>query len=289
MSSFSPLRPDYKAVQTFFGDHRSPDRLMAHYVLERHLADRLRDAPPARRAEVYTDVYDELFRSLPDHPQKTGVDRRERRVRRLLRCLLPDIGNKKIFLEIGCGDALLSKTIASSVAHCYALDVTDALIDRSTTPANLDVLITKDTEIPLPQCSVDVALSDQLIEHLHPDDAVIQLHEIHRVLRPGGRYYCITPNRVTGPHDVSCYFDYEAKGFHLREYDLKELAALFKAIGFKKVRFAVLLVVIKLPIPHVVMRAAEETLLFLPNRSRAWVARRRVVSVLAMLNVIGIK
>ena len=48
---------------------QSVDRLFEHYTIERRLADRLRAAPPGQRSRVYGEVYDELFRCIPDHPQ----------------------------------------------------------------------------------------------------------------------------------------------------------------------------------------------------------------------------
>ena len=83
---------------------------------------------------------------------------------------------------------------------------------------------------------MDCAYSDQLIEHLHPDDAITQLRAVYEALRPGGIYLCITPNRLTGPHDVSRGFDVVATGFHLREYSLSELTGLYRAAGLRQLR-----------------------------------------------------
>ncbi len=55
-------------------------------------------------------------------------------------------------------------------------------------------------------------------------------------LAPGGVYICITPNRLTGPHDVSKFFDETAAGFHLKEYTNTELITLFKKVGFSKIK-----------------------------------------------------
>jgi SAM-dependent methyltransferase len=89
--------------------------------------------------------------------------------------------------------------------------------------------------IPLEPGSVDMAFSNQLIEHLHPEDALDQVASACRCLKPGGVYVTLTPNRLTGPHDVSYYFDTEATGFHLREYTHAELKALFLGAGFRRV------------------------------------------------------
>jgi hypothetical protein len=82
---------------------------------------------------------------------------------------------------------------------------------------------------------VDLAYSNQVIEHLHPDDAAEQLSNILAVLKQGGRYICITPSRLDGPHDVSRFFDDTATCFHLKEYTHSELRNLFLRVGFQRV------------------------------------------------------
>ena len=284
------LRSDAKAQQAYFGDTRSEERIRAHYVLEKRLATRLRDEPPVTRSVAYSESYSELFSRLPDHPQKSvPKHHRQRRIHVVLKTLFPFFGHDKAFLEVGCGDAALSCVVAPHVARAYALDVTDALIDHAALPRNLTVLLSTGTEIPLPECSVDVVLSDQLMEHIHPEDARKQVLEVVRVLKPGGIYYCITPNRVTGPHDISVFFDYVATGFHLKEYDSAELVAVFKAAGFRKVNFFLPVGRLRIRIPRLLLRIFERGLWAMPSRARAWVARRRVVGVLAGLNAFAIK
>ena len=48
---------------------RPDQRIISHYTIERELAARLRAAPANERALVYGEVYEELFRRVPDHPQ----------------------------------------------------------------------------------------------------------------------------------------------------------------------------------------------------------------------------
>jgi SAM-dependent methyltransferase len=124
-------------------------------------------------------------------------------------------------------------------------------------------------DLALEDETVDVAYSNQVIEHLHPDDAITQLANIWRTLKPGGVYVCVTPNRVNGPHDISRFFDPIATGFHLKEYTYADLDRLMRQIGFVdtraiiglKGRFAVA------PVPA--MRAVESAALLVPPRIRA--------------------
>jgi SAM-dependent methyltransferase len=102
-------------------------------------------------------------------------------------------------------------------------------------PKNFELIISDGVSIPVPESSISIAYSDQLMEHLHPQDAFEQLRNVYKALTKGGVYICITPNRLSGPHDISKYFDKVATGFHLKEYTNMELMRLFRKVGFSKV------------------------------------------------------
>lgn len=73
------------------------------------------------------------------------------------------------------------------------------------------------------------------MEHLHPGDAGDQLRNLWRALKPEGKYVCVTPNRLTGPHDISQYFDDAPSGLPLMEHGISELRDLMLAAGFRSV------------------------------------------------------
>jgi SAM-dependent methyltransferase len=127
-------------------------------------------------------------------------------------------------------------TFAERAAHVYAVDVSNEITGRVTPPANFELVLSDGCSIAVPPASADLVFSNQLMEHLHPDDAVEQLRNIYAALKPGGAYFCITPNRMSGPHDVSQYFDREARGFHLREYRIGELINVCRGAGFTRFR-----------------------------------------------------
>jgi SAM-dependent methyltransferase len=258
-------------------------------VLERELSDRLRSASRTARSLVYTEVYRELYASLPDHPQRCPNIERSARVDGQLRRIAGQLRPQSVFLEIGCGDAALGFAVAGQVRTAYGVDVTEALIDFGAAPPNFRFLLTGGVEIPLPAEAVDFAYSNQLLEHLHPDDAAGQLREVYRVLKPGGRYMCITPSRVTGPHDISCYFDYEATCLHLREYDYGSLRALFRDAGFQQFYCFASIRGRELPLPYAAIRALESSLSSLPAAIRASLTRRSSVQTILGLNVIAAK
>jgi len=59
---------------------------------------------------------------------------------------------------------------------------------------------------------------------------------VYDKLVPGGVYICFTPNQLSGPHDVSKYFDYHATGLHLKEYTLTDLVGILREVGFSRIR-----------------------------------------------------
>ncbi len=273
-------------------DTRPPERLRAHYDVERELADRVRNAGSwEKRREVFATMYDELFTRVPDHPRiaqkRAETAGRENRLRWNLAQLKPYLREGLTFLEVGAGDCALSARIAAQARHVYAVDISDQ--HQGTLPANVQVVITDGRRIDAPSQSVDLAFSDQLMEHLHPEDAVEQLREIHRVLKPGGVYLCVTPNRVYGPSDISAFFDDEPRGFHLKEYTLSELCALFARAGFPRTHVYAGARGRFVRCPGGFVRMAERALMAMPAAVRRRLADSKPVRALLGLRVAAIK
>lgn len=220
-------------------ENRPLETIKQHYEIEKELAAKLRNSRKEERHYLYNALYDELFQQVPSHPQlsrqadpEASAQEVSRKIRLVVKYLNPD----SVFLEVGPGDCLLSLEVAQRVKQVYAVDVSQEIVKYSTCPPNFKLIISDGSSIPLPSNTVTVAYSNQLMEHLHPDDALEQLRNIYQSLAPGGVYICITPNRLCGPHDISKYFDEEATGFHLQEYTQAELSKLFYQVGFSKLK-----------------------------------------------------
>jgi SAM-dependent methyltransferase len=216
---------------------RAPAQLWEQYQVEKDLAARLRNAPRLERRKLYSSAYDELFRRIPHHRQltrKMSLEQIAAHVCLQLRLLGRFLNADTCFLEIGAGDCALSLRVAESVRRVYALDVSTLLTQDVRIPRNFELILSDGVSIPVPRGSVTLAYSNQLMEHLHPEDAAEQLANIYEAIAPGGAYVCITPNRLTGPHDISQYFERTASGFHLKEYTIAELRAIFRRAGFRR-------------------------------------------------------
>ncbi len=100
----------------------------------------------------------------------------------------------EVVLDLGSGggiDVLLSAKRVGPTGLAYGVDMTDEMLDLARRNAdeagvtNADFLKGEIENIPLPDASVDVVISNCVI-NLSTDKPRV-LREIHRVLRPGGR------------------------------------------------------------------------------------------------------
>jgi SAM-dependent methyltransferase len=267
-------------------------QIREHYEIEKELAARLRPASKEERRSLYCLLYDELYRRVPHHPQmtqKASPEEKKRAVAMQMQFLKRFLKPGDVFVEVGPGDCALALEAARHAKQVYAIDVSDEITKAAAFPDNFKLILSDGCAIPVSPESVQLVYSNQLMEHLHPDDAFEQLENIHRALAPGGIYVCVTPNRLTGPHDISKYFDPIATGFHLKEYSIAEMKELFEKAGFSKVRTYIGAKGLFLRFPLYPLMLCEKLLEKLPCSLRNKIAR--IAPFRALLNgrFVGVK
>lgn len=271
---------------------RSWDELRAHYEVEKRLAEKLRRATREERQELYAAVYDELYKSVKDHPTaKRKPDREEaqRAIKTQLSFLRKFVNKNTSFLEIGPGSCALSFAVCDLVRKVTAVDVSQEVATQSSAPENLSLVIADAGKIDVPEGTIDVAYSHQVVEHLHPEDAREQSAQICRALSPGGKYVCITPNRLNGPHDISMYFDHVATGLHLKEYTTGDVCRLLREAGFDRVAPYVGLRGYYFRFPRMVVSALEWVFERLAPKLRRRVTNLAPVRALLGIRVVAVK
>ncbi len=271
---------------------RTREQLYEHYLIEKELANRLRVACREERRRLYPIVYEELYRRVPLHPQlqrKKSASETQSAVDQQFQFLQRFLAPGTTFLEVGAGDCALSSAVAQHVAKVYAVEVAAGVSGREGFPANLELILSDGFAIPVPEGSVKLAYSNQVMEHLHPEDASEQMQNIFRALAPGGRYACITPNHLNGPHDISRHFDSDASGFHLKEYTTTERSRLFREVGFSRVQAYVGIKRHYFPAPVFLLQAVEAVLSALPASWSRAIGRRMPVRLLLDIRLVGIK
>ena len=219
---------------------RSFDRLRHHYEVEKEIAERLKATRDrAERARILATMYQDLFARVPDHPRLTAQrdpEAERRRVRRLMALLRPHLTPETEYLEFGAGDCAVTFAVCPHVRRARAVEIADQIPHGSQPPANFELVLYDGDDPGLAAESVDLVFSEQFVEHLHPDDAGAHFALVHRLLRPGGKYVLRTPERWTGPHDVSRWFSETPQGFHLREWSYADLVEAGRRAGYRKFR-----------------------------------------------------
>jgi len=113
-------------------------------------------------------------------------------------------------LDIACGAGFGLCMLREAGARATGMDY-----DVSTLRGIDQVACADAARLPLPDRTVDLAVSFETIEHV--PDAAAMLRELRRVLREGGCLVLSTPNRA---------FRASANPFHVQEFTADELRAL---------------------------------------------------------------
>jgi SAM-dependent methyltransferase len=214
---------------------RTIEQLSNHYEVEKAIATKLKQASREERKLIYQTMYDELFRQVPDHPRlqrRSNQQLTEIANQGKLKLIESFVDSNTTFLEFAPGDCQFATAICDRVKSVYGVDISDQREQKQARQTNFHLIVYDGYNLQLPENSIDVIFSDQLIEHFHPEDTQLHFQLVEKILKPQGLYIFRTPHKFTGPHDISGYFAEEAEGFHLKEWTYSELAKLLKQLNY---------------------------------------------------------
>ncbi len=103
------------------------------------------------------------------------------------------------FLEIGCGVGRVGRELAPLVTHWIGTDVSEEMLrhaaDRLRGTPNITLVPTNGFDLSqIPDASVDAVYCTVVFMHLVEWDRWRYVQEAHRVLKPGGRFFCDNAN-----------------------------------------------------------------------------------------------
>lgn len=243
------------------------EEIKEKYILEKKLAEKLKRANQKERMDMYSKVYDDFY-------QKYGKSKKS--YRRLISCfpniillyqfslIKAFIKPSSKFLEIGAGDCKFAIKMSKYFKNIYVIDVSKEISKNITLPPNINLIISNGVDIALPENFINIAYSFSVIEHIHPEDLLIQLKNLRKCLSSDGIYISSTPNRLFGPHDISKFFERTATGFHLKEYTANELESVFQQAGFSRIVIFANLIWFTFKIPLRIIKAIESVLFLIP-------------------------
>lgn len=216
--------------------------ILDHWDLEKRLTCQLLRSTPENRWDTFEECYTRLYTELGWLNQFSGeADPKSPQER--FGGWLELIGTPpKSVYEIGSGQGGLISFLALNGYRCKGTEITRERGEKLTSQQypNLSWGISDGVHLDEfePPEAYDIVVSDQVIEHIHPDDLDCHLRSVRSILKSGGRYVFNTPNKYTGPHDVSQVFKRsEPIGMHLKEYTCRELYEAATRAGFVSVRY----------------------------------------------------
>ena len=118
-------------------------------------------------------------------------------------------------LEIGTGEGYGAEILASHATQFITLDKTTP--ENVYQAANVEFVEAAVPPIPAANNSFDYVVSFQVIEHIKRDFDFVR--EVHRVLKPGGKFIVTTPN---APMSLT------RNPWHVREYRAEELTNILE-------------------------------------------------------------
>ena len=154
-----------------------------------------------------------------------------------------ELNQKGVMLDVGCGEGRHIFGIMQDypLMKCIGLDMDKESLEKaeegyeyfkSISKAGAQFLKGSAYSLPFPDESIDLVVCSEVLEHLHEyNDAV---KEIHRVLKPGGKFYASVP--ATWPEKICWKLSKEYQnqpGGHLRIFSQSGLISEIKESGFK--------------------------------------------------------
>ena len=141
-------------------------------------------------------------------------------------------------LDVGCGTGsltIVAKRAAGPAGEVHGIDPAPGMIElarrkatRAGAEVNFQVGLIED--IPFPEAKFDLVLSSLMLHHL-PDDLKRKgFSEVHRVLKPGGRFVAVDfdpPTRKLVRYLAVLFF-----GHGMLQSNLRALEAMLQAAGF---------------------------------------------------------
>jgi 2-polyprenyl-3-methyl-5-hydroxy-6-metoxy-1,4-benzoquinol methylase len=215
----------------------SKEMIALHFETEMGYRERLLGTTPEERTAIFEQCYGELYGKF------SWLNHSQNHEDRVLDYVAwgQVIGPKsKSIYEIGSGDAGLARYLAGLGHTVTATEITSerGKVFASDIP-NVTWAGTDGVHLAnfAPQGAFDVVVSNQVIEHLHPEDAPAHFRNACLLLKPGGSYMLSTPHAHVGPSDVGRVMGVDMLvGMHLKEYTYAEVEELALQAGFAQAK-----------------------------------------------------
>ena len=212
--------------------------------LEIHYSKLLRESNASVRRTLYRRAYSAVSELVKkSFESNKPEDRTSGTSKQLVRMLKKMVNKTDKVLEIGSGRGYTCLALSPFVKSITGIEVSKPSVEESLklfsqrriTNVNIEDISALELDTHFRFNEFDLCLSIDVIEHLHPEDAREHIYQTLQILKPGGRYIIVMPNRLNGPHDLTKRVFPEAKyalGFHLNESTYREIIKIMSLAGY---------------------------------------------------------
>lgn len=214
----------------------SPEVLVKAFKLEEQYHKLLLNE---KNFEKRVALYDEFYsRLVPVYERDTGLIHGINPKDKYVKLFSKELKNASI-IDYGCGQGFMLQSIDKNLTTKRLAGIDVFIPEELKSHPRIDFIesniITYRSEEKF-----DAAFSDNVLEHLVPEDARLHLTNVYDSLNEGGKFIIIMPNRLFSPWDVTRIKDFsqsgnlEAQGGHVNESTHTEMAVTLREIGFRK-------------------------------------------------------
>lgn len=214
----------------------SPAVLAEAYCLEeKYHKLLLEEQDPDKRVGLYNEFYATLI-PLYDRESVQGPDHYSKD--KYVKLFTPELSGKSV-VDFGCGNGQMLLAI-DRLLNTRSLTGIDVVFPEELKAHERINFVEGNLMTEVFEEPFEVAFSDNVLEHLVPEDAQTHLHNIYQNLTPDGQLIIIMPNRLFGPWDITRIKDFsqsgktEAMGGHVNESTHYEMIEALKKAGFSK-------------------------------------------------------
>lgn len=215
-------------------ENLSPDVLVAAFRLEeKYHRLLLEEADFDKRAVLYDKFYSEL---IPLYGRTASPAAKDYSKDKYVKLFRKELEGKSI-VDFGCGQGQMLLAIHRLLKTKRLAGIDVVFPEELKSHPSIQFIEANLMTYRLEEL-IDVAFSDNVLEHLVPADAQIHLSNIYQNLKPGGKLIVIMPNRLFGPWDVTRIKDFSqsgqlaAQGGHVNESTHYEMIEMLRKAGF---------------------------------------------------------
>ena len=142
-------------------------------------------------------------------------------------------------LDLGSGSGWVARKLGPKKVQIVSVDLARknlARIKEGLVQGSADFVLADAYHLPFRNGSFDLIVASEILEHL--DSAVEALHEVRRILLPGGKIIASTPYKEKIRYYLCIHCNKKTPAnAHLHSFDELSLSSLFQSQNFRQIRF----------------------------------------------------